>query len=277
MPADILPIVWTGILGLGITLYVMLDGFSLGVGILFGFAKTDEHRDLMMASVAPVWDGNQTWLVGGGMALFTAFPKAFNLLMGALYLPLMLMVIALIFRGVAFEFRFKAKDKRWWDRAFIGGSLLAAFCQGLILGTYVQGFTVVDGLIVSASLDFISPFSLFTGIAVVCAYALLGGCWLILKTEGQLQQWARRQASRLLLAILFAIFVVSLWTPLAIPAIAERWFSWPNIILLSPIPLWSLVVAAVFAWSLRRADSWEALPFFLLHQPLPAHPFRAGD
>lgn len=259
---ELLPLVWLIFLGLSITFYVLLDGFSLGIGILFRFAKTDHDRDLMMASVAPVWDGNQTWLVGGGMALFMAFPKAFHLLLSALYLPLMIMVIALVFRGVAFEFRFKAEDKTWWDRAFIGGSTVAAFCQGLVLGTLVMGFDYDGQQLQVNALDFISPFSLMTGVAVVCAYGLLGACWLIIKTEQGLQQWARQAGQWLLVPVTLAVLAVSLWTPLAVPEIHERWFSWPNIALLSPIPIWTAAAMALLLYGLRRPQRWEPLPFF---------------
>lgn len=258
---EILPLIWAGFIALGISLYVMLDGFSLGVGILFPFAKAGNERDLMMASVAPVWDGNQTWLVGGGAALFTAFPKAFNLLLSALYLPLMCMLIALVFRGVAFEFRFKAKRKTFWNRAFAGGSTVAAFCQGLVLGTYVQGFEYADGRLIMGSLDFISPFSLLTGVAVVLAYALLASCWLIMKLEGDMQQKAYRWARRLLGPVVFMIGAVSVITPFIIPHIAELWFSWPNIILLSPIPIWTLCLSAALYLLLRRGDGHEVAPF----------------
>lgn len=258
---DLLPLIWAAFIAAGITLYVLLDGFSLGVGILFPFARPGDPRDQMMASVAPVWDGNQTWLVGGGAALFAAFPKAFNLLLTALYLPLMIMLVALVFRGVAFEFRFKAKRKVFWNRAFIGGSTLAAFCQGLVLGTYVQGFEYDGQRLVVDALDFISPFSVTVGLGVVLAYALLGACWLILKLEGEMQTWAYEQARRLLPFVVFMVGVVSIWTPLLVPEIAERWFSFPNLLLLSPIPLWTLAMAGVLYWLLNKPEGHDALPF----------------
>ena len=258
---DILPLIWMVILSLAITLYVLLDGFSLGVGILFPWARKAHDRSLMMASVSPVWDGNQTWLVGGGSALFAAFPKAFNLLSSALYLPLMAMLLALVFRGVAFEFRFKAKRTEVWSVAFTVGSTIAAFSQGLILGTFVQGFEYDGTRLVVGTLGFVTPFSLMTGIGVVIAYALLGACWLIFKTEGDLQLWARQQALRLLPLVLLAIGLVSIWTPWAIPAIRERWFSWPNVILLSPIPVWTAVIALALYRLLLNRKSPDALPF----------------
>ena len=261
MSAELLPLFWTAALGLAVTLYVLLDGFSLGIGVLYPFAKDDDERDLMMASVVPVWDGNQTWLVGGGMALFTAFPKAFNLLMSVLYLPLILMVIALVFRGVAFEFRFKAKRKRVWDWAFTGGSTVAAFCQGLVLGTYIQGFNYDGRQLEIAAGGILSPFAIFTGLAVVCAYALLASCWLIMKTEGDLQDWARRSARRLMPVIVIGIAAVSLWTPYVLPHVAELWFSFPNFIVLSPIPLWTLVLILLMGWMLFRDRGREIGPF----------------
>lgn len=266
MDMNLLPLVWTAILGLSVTLYVLLDGFSLGAGILFPFARTEQRRDIVMASVAPVWDGNQTWLVGGGMALLTAFPKAFNLLFSAFYLPLSIMLLALVFRGVAFEFRFKAKQKAFWDRSFIGGSTVAAFCQGLILGGYVQGFDLVthengaESLILQAGSVF-SPFAIATGIAVCLAYALLGACWLVIKTEDDAQAWARTAAKRLLPLIGIAVLMVSLWTPYAEPAISERWFSMPNLLLFSPVPVWTAALFATLWWSLGQPQRWDGLPF----------------
>jgi cytochrome bd ubiquinol oxidase subunit II len=258
---SVLPSIWMAILCFNITLYVLLDGFSLGVGILFPWAHKEDDRSLMMASVAPVWDGNQTWLVGGGAALFAAFPKAFNLLGTVLYVPLMIMLLALVFRGVAFEFRFKAARPQVWSLAFTVGSTVAALCQGMILGTFVQGFQF-DGLqLLAGPLGFISPFSIVTGIGVVLAYALLGSSWLIYKSEGTLQKWARERARLLLPLVLLTIALVCLWTPIAIPEIRSRWFDWPNPILLSPIPIWTGVIAFVL-WRLLRSDKWhDALPF----------------
>lgn len=261
MNVELLPLIWAGFIAIGITLYVLLDGFSLGVGILFPFAREGGDRDLMMASVAPVWDGNQTWLVGGGAALFAAFPKAFNLLTTALYLPLMFMLLALVFRGVAFEFRFKARNQRFWNAAFIGGSTLAAFCQGLVLGTYVQGFEYDGTRLLIGDLGFLTPFSIIVGFGVVLAYALLGACWLILKTEGALQQRAYLWAKRLLLPVVIMVGVVSIWTPLLVPEIAALWFAMPNLILLSPIPIWTGVLVAVLYWLLTRQKGYDGLPF----------------
>lgn len=257
---DMLPLIWMLFLVAAIGFYVLLDGFSLGVGILFPFAEP-KHRATMMGSVSPVWDGNQTWLIGGGSALLTGFPKAFHLLCAALYLPLMFMLIALVFRGVAFEFYGKAKDKRLWTAAFIGGSTLVAFCQGLILGSYVLGFEYDGRRLVFGAWDFISPFSLLTGVGVVLAYALLGACWLILKTEGELRDWSIERARRLLPLVVLMVGLVSVWTPLAVPAISERWFAMPNLILLSPIPIWTLVMAFVLYRVLKTPPKQDGLPF----------------
>jgi cytochrome d ubiquinol oxidase subunit II len=222
---------------------VLLDGFSLGVGILFPFAADDEHRSVLMNSVAPVWDGNQTWLVFGGALLFGAFPAAFNQLLSALYLPLILMLVALVFRGTSFEFRAEATDKRPWNWAFALGSALAAFCQGWVLGTYVLGIGKPGSL---ASSYF---FPLLAGLAVPCAYTLLGCCWLIIKTDGAWNRAARHWSRRLLPVMAAFVALVSLWTPLAEQAIAQRWFSWPNLLFLSPVP----VLTAALGVSLYRA------------------------
>lgn len=253
-----LAIIWAGIIAFGITMYVLLDGFSLGIGILYLFNRDQRARDVMMGSVTPVWDGNQTWLVLGGALLFAGFPKAFNMLLTVLYMPLSLMLIALVLRGAAFEFRFKSKRPLAWDACFIGGSTVAAFCQGVVLGTFVQGFNLENGIL---SADVFSAFSVFTGLAVVVAYALLGACWLVIKSVKGLQNWAQDIAKKLLIAALVCIAVVSVWTPFAQPAIAERWFSYPNAILLAPIPFWSLVVAGLLYRSLQKRA--EFLPFML--------------
>jgi cytochrome bd ubiquinol oxidase subunit II len=260
-----LPLIWAGIIAFGVTMYVLLDGFSLGIGILFPFVKGADERDLMMGSVAPVWDGNQTWLVLGGTSLFAAFPEAFGLLLSILYLPLIVMVIALVFRGVAFEFRFKAeRHEIWrpiWDLSFIVGCLVAAVCQGMVLGAYVTGFSLQGREYTGEAMDWLTPFSLMTGVAVPCGYALLGACWLLIKTKGHLQAWARRAAVRLLVVMLGFIALVSLWTPLADAAIAERWFSWPNLLYLSPVPVLTAAVALTLYRTLRQGH--EYAPFVL--------------
>ncbi len=255
-----LTLAWAGIIVLAVVMYVLLDGFDLGVGILFPYAPGDQDRDLMMTSVAPIWDGNETWLVLGGAALFGAFPLAYAVILSGTYLPLLIMLIALILRGVAFEFRFKATTGRHlWDKAFHYGSLLATVAQGLVLGSFIQGFEVEGRSYAGGMLDWLTPFAVMTGIALVAGYALLGCCWLIWKTEDGLQDWAFRIARPLLLAVLAFVAVVSVWTPLREPAIAERWFGWPNLLYLSPVP----VVTALVAFGLWRAIGRrrERLPF----------------
>lgn len=240
-----LPLIWLVIIGFGIMMYVITDGFDLGIGILFPFIQDRQHRDTMVNTVAPVWDGNETWLVLGGAGLMAAFPKAYAILLSAFYVPAILMLVGLIWRGVSFEFRFKADDahKPFWDKAFMLGSLLATFSQGIILGAFIQGVEVVDGRSAAGIMDWLTPFSLFTGLGVVIAYALLGATWLILKTEGPLQADMIRVTRPITLALLAAIIVVSIWTPLGNAAIATRWFSLPNLWFFAPVPVLVFVAA----------------------------------
>jgi len=258
----ILPLVWAVVIAFGIFVYVLLDGFDLGLGVLFLAAPSHEARDRMMRSVAPVWDGNETWLVLGGAALFAAFPLAYAVILPALYLPLVLMLIGLILRGVAFEFRFKADSSRFlWDWAFAGGSLLATLMQGIALGAFIQGFAVADRRYAGGAFDWLTPFSVLTALALVAGYVLLGCGWLIMKTEGELLEWAHGQAKRALVAVVLFVLVVSLWTPLQNGEVATRWFSWPNIVMFSPVPIvTAAVVGALYrALQLRRVY----LPFLL--------------
>lgn len=239
------PVVWALLIGTAVALYIVLDGFDLGLGILFPFFPAESDRDQMMNSVAPFWDGNETWLILGGGGLWVAFPKAYAVIMPALYLPVIFMLLALIFRGVAFEFRWVAKPRhRKWDIAFAGGSTLAAFSQGVILGGLLQGITVVDGQFAGGPLDWLTPFALLCGFGVVAGYALLGATWLLMKTEGPVEERARRMAPALLLLLLVFVTGVSLWTPLAIERIAQRWFTLPNLYYLMPVPL----LTALLAW-----------------------------
>ncbi len=258
-----LPLLWALIIGFGVMMYVVMDGFDLGIGILYPFIPDKEDRDVAMNTVAPVWDGNETWLVLGGAGLLAAFPIVYSVVLTALYIPLILMLLGLIFRGIAFEFRFKAKDRERhvWDKAFIGGSMTATFFQGVTLGAYVSGLPVENGAYQGGPLDWIAPFPLFTGVGLLIAYALLGSTWLIMKTEGALQ--ARMfQLTRPLLGILLAtIGIVSIWTPLRDPAIAERWFSFPNVIWFSPVPLLVLGTVALMYWALARGR--QVAPFLL--------------
>lgn len=258
-----LSLIWAVIIAFGVMMYVVMDGFDLGIGILFPLVRDDGERDVMMNTVAPVWDGNETWLVLGGAALFGAFPLAYAVVLSALYLPLILMLLGLIFRGVAFEFRFKAKaaKRHIWDKAFIGGSLTATFFQGVALGAYIDGFEVVDRAYAGGALDWLTPFSLFCGLALIAAYALLGCTWLIMKTEGRLQRQMHDLARPLVFVLLAVTGVVSLWTPLAHAEIAARWFSLPNLFWFMPVP----VLVLVCTWALLRAVQRNAnyAPFLL--------------
>ena len=240
--------VWTLILGAGIFFYVLLDGFDLGVGMLYNFMPDTRSRNLVMNAIAPVWDGNETWLVLGGVALLAAFPLAFAILIPALYFPILVMLLALVFRGVAFEFRFRdAEHKTFWDHGFFFGSLIATLAQGMMLGAFIQGFNVEGRAYAGGPLDFLTPFSVLTGIALVFGYGLLGAGWLVLKTENDVQARARRYGRVCLVAVVIAIVVVSLWTPVMSDAVFSRWFSWPNILILSPVPIATAVVA-VATW-----------------------------
>ncbi|UZD94644.1 cytochrome d ubiquinol oxidase subunit II [Pseudomonas corrugata] len=258
-----LPLIWAVVIIFGIMMYVIMDGFDLGIGILFPFIKGERDRDVMMNTVAPVWDGNETWLVLGGAGLFGAFPLAYSVVLSALYLPLILMLIGLIFRGVAFEFRFKAKaEKRHlWDKAFIGGSLTATFFQGVALGAFIDGFQVVNRQFAGGSLDWFTPFTMFCGLALIAAYALLGCTWLIMKTEGKLQQQMHDLARPLAFVVLAVIGIVSLWTPLAHADIAARWFTLPNLFWFLPVPV--LVLVTMYGLFRAVARNAHYTPFIL--------------
>jgi cytochrome d ubiquinol oxidase subunit II len=256
---QVLPVVLAAILGLAVVLYVVLDGFDLGIGILFPFYPSEAERDQVMNSVAPFWDGNETWLVLGGVTLWAAFPKAFSVILPAMYLPVLVLLLALIFRGVAFEFRWVAKPShRAWDLAFAGGSILGAFAQGLILGGIVQEIEVRDGQFAGRPLDWLTPFSVMCGLAVTSGYALLGATWLMLKTTGQVEQRARALGPWLLATLLAFIAVVSIWTPLQFPRIFERWFSLPNVLFLLQVPVATAIFAALCWRGMRRGT---LLPF----------------
>jgi cytochrome d ubiquinol oxidase subunit II len=258
-----LPVIWALIIAFGLMMYVVMDGFDLGIGILFPFVGDRVDRDTMVNTVAPVWDGNETWLVLGGAALMGAFPLAYSILLSALYLPLFFMLVGLILRGVAFEFRFKADEahRPLWDRAFAFGSYLATFSQGVALGAFINGFNLSGTTYSGGSLDWLTPFSLFTGVALIAAYAMLGSTWLIMKTEGELQHRFKSITRPIVLAVLATITVVSLWTPAAHPEVAARWFSFPNIILFSPVPV--LVVITTFAIQHIIKGETHAAPFGL--------------
>jgi cytochrome d ubiquinol oxidase subunit II len=256
-----LPVIWAALLGTAVAMYVILDGFDLGTGILFPFAKTERERDQMMNSIAPFWDGNETWLVLGGGGLWVAFPQAYAVIMPALYLPVIVMLLGLIFRGVAFEFRWVAlTSKKYWNFAFAGGSTLAAFCQGLILAGLLEGIKVENGVFAGGSFDWATPFAVLCGLGMITGYALLGATWLVMKTDGAVAERARAQAKLLLLAVLTFMAVVSVWTPLAFERIAARWFSTPNIYFLWPVPLVTALVALMI-W--RWLEEGREIPPFL--------------
>jgi cytochrome bd ubiquinol oxidase subunit II len=258
-----LPLVWLVIIVFGLMMYVILDGFDLGIGILLPFVPDRADRDTMVNTVAPVWDGNETWLVLGGAALLAAFPLVYSVALSALYLPIILMLAGLICRGVAFEFRFKADEahRPFWDKAFAAGSYIATFCQGVVLGAFINGFKVADGAYSGGALDWLSPFSLFTGLGLLVAYALLGSTWLVMKTEDGLQGRMKRIARRVAMILLLVIAGVSLWTPLLHAEIAERWFAFPNIVFFAPVPLLVLLASWALLRMLKR-DS-HAAPFVL--------------
>jgi len=255
-----LPLVWAALIGTAVALYVILDGFDLGLGILFQFEPKENCRDLMLNSVAPFWDGNETWLVLGGGGLLVAFPLAYAVIMPGLYLPILIMLLGLVFRGVAFEFRWAAKPSHeFWDNAFSWGSIVATFMQGVVLGGYLQGIEVKDKAFAGGSLDWFAPFPLFTGVALLGGYALLGSTWLIMKIDGPLAQDARGWAKKLLPAVLVIMAIISLWTPLAFERIADRWFAWPNVLYLSPVP----IATAITAWACWHGLNTrrEVMPF----------------
>ncbi len=256
-----LPFVWAAIIALAVLIYTLLDGFDLGVGILFPFARNAEDRGRMMGAIAPVWDGNETWLVLGGGGLLAVFPLAYAVIFSALYAPIMIMLLALIFRGVAFEFRWQgARAAAIWDRAFALGSLVAAFAQGVTLGALVQGVPVEGRAYAGGWWDWLTPFSLFTGAALVVGYALQGAGWLILKTDARVQNLAYDLARLLAPAFLFAIAVVSLWTPLLDDDYAAKWLSWPRIAYVAVVPALVAFAGVVLLRGVWRER--EASPFF---------------
>lgn len=242
-------------------LYVVMDGFDLGLAMLFP-AMRRQDRDVMVNSIAPVWDGNETWLVLGGGAVMAGFPKAYAVLMPALYVPIILMLLGLVFRGVAFEFRARSTGRgHWWDWAFFSGSVVAAAMQGIALGAVLQGVSVQDGAYAGGWFDWLTPFTLLTGAGVIVAYLLLGAGWLILKTEGHLRDDAYRMARPLLFAVLAAIVAVSLATPFLHGEYWRRWFTWPTVALAAPVPLLvGLVALALIRALAARRDRW---PFIL--------------
>jgi cytochrome d ubiquinol oxidase subunit II len=255
-----LPLVWAGLIAFAVLAYVVLDGFDLGVGILFPFVDGEPHRDQMMNSVAPVWDGNETWLVLGGGGLFAAFPLAYAIIMPALYAPVIVLLLALVFRGVAFEFRWKTRRGKFlWDWAFAGGSTAAAFAQGVALGALVQGIPVAGRAYAGGWWDWLTPFSVVTGVAVVVGYALLGATWLVWKTTGHVQERAYQFAWRAGTATLALIVLVSTWTPFLDAEFMRRWFAWPQLLFVAPVPAFVAGAAWVLLHGLRERH--ERRPF----------------
>jgi cytochrome d ubiquinol oxidase subunit II len=264
-----LSLIWAVVIAFAVFLYVILDGFDLGVGILFPFAKDTHERDQMQSAIAPVWDGNETWLVLGGGGLFAAFPKAYAALMPAVYIPVILMLLALIFRGVAFEFRHhgRKRGKAFWTAAFAGGSMVAAFSQGLVLGAFVQGVDIRDGAFAGGPFDWLTPFSILVGAAVVAGYALLGAAWLVFKTGGELFERSRRQLRMLAIVTALAMAGVSLATLNVDPRVTQRWgltmtnVEWGAFLKLAPLPV---IAGGLCVWLWRGADGRHHLRPYLL-------------
>ena len=257
-----LTLIWAFIIVLAVFIYVVLDGFDLGIGILFRRFPVGPDRDTAMNSIAPVWDGNETWLVMGGGGLLAAFPLAYGLIFSALYAPIIAMLLALVFRGVAFEFRWRDPAHRGlWDMAFSGGSLLAALSQGVVLGALLQGVAVQDRAYAGGWWDWLTPFTLITGVSVAVAYALLGATWLVMKTEGRLQQQARGMARWLGAATLAAVAAVSLATPFLSAAYFDKWLQWPGLLAVAPVPVFVALASVMFVRSLKAGH--EVAPFML--------------
>jgi len=264
-----LTLVWAFIIALAVFIYVVLDGFDLGIGILFSTFEVGRDRDTAMNSIAPVWDGNETWLVMGGGGLLAAFPLAYGLILSAMYVPIIAMLLALVFRGVAFEFRWRDPAHRsFWDVAFTGGSLLAALSQGVILGALLQGVVVSGRAYAGGWWDWLTPFSLLTGISVVVAYALLGSTWLVMKAEDTLQRHARAMACWLGGASLAAIVAVSIATLFLSADYFRNWLHWPNVLWVAPVPILVALLSVAFVRSLQvghdRAPFLLTLGIFLL-------------
>jgi len=259
-----LPTIWAGLLALAVLIYVILDGFDLGIGILYPLLKKGSDRSRAMNTVAPVWDGNETWLVLGGGGLLAAFPLAYSVVMSALYVPILTMLLGLILRGVSFEFRWRdPKHEKIWDMGFFGGSILATFCQGIVLGAFVQGIDVEGRAYAGGWFDWLTPFSLFTGLSLVFGYAFLGAMWLIMKTDGDLRERLYQLSLPLMAMVFLLTGIVSLWTPFLSPDIYARWFKMPNLLYLSPVP----ILAALLAWrlyvNLKRQNDYRPFPLAL--------------
>ncbi|MGV0761534.1 cytochrome d ubiquinol oxidase subunit II [Tistrella mobilis] len=257
-----LPTIWAFVIAFAVFAYVVMDGFDLGLGILFPAFAPGPHRDRVMNSVAPVWDGNETWLVLGGGGLMAAFPLAYAIILPALYAPIIAMLLALIFRGVAFEFRWRdARHRRAWDLAFTAGSIVATLAQGITLGALLQGIAVEGRSYAGGWWDWLTPFSLLVGVSLVIGYALLGATWLVMKTDGVLQLQCRSLAVRLGIATLVCMAAVSAATPFLSGAYYEAWFAWPRVLFTAQVPLLVLICAAAFFHGLRRDHDYT--PFLM--------------
>ena len=261
MPFD-LPMFFAFIIAFAILAYVVMDGFDLGIGILFPFLPVGRERDSAMNSVAPVWDGNETWLVMGGGGLLAAFPLAYGMILSALYAPIIAMLLALVFRGVAFEFRWRDPRHRvLWDVAFSGGSVVATVAQGITLGALLQGIAVQNRTYAGGWFDWLTPFSLLVGVSLLCGYALLGSTWLVMKSEGSLQERCYRLAFRLGIATIVAMAAVSAATPFLRDAYWMRWFAWPQVLFTAQVPVLVAIVTFVLFWSLKRGRHYT--PFLM--------------
>jgi cytochrome d ubiquinol oxidase subunit II len=256
-----LPMIFAALAAFCVVVYVLADGFDLGVGILFLLAPRSADRDLMMASIEPVWDGNETWLVMGGTLLLAAFPAGYYVLLPAFYLPIMFMLFALIFRGIAFAFRLQSGQFRWiWDVAFAAGSVLATLCQGMVLGGLINGVEMRAGMFSGSALDAFSLLGLLCGAGLVGGYALLGAGWLIWKTDGPTQVFAREVAHAALILTAIMLVLVSGWSALSVPEVAARWFAWPNLAALAPVPLITAGLLAAIWRRLWTGRDWEIFP-----------------
>ncbi|GJD64390.1 cytochrome d ubiquinol oxidase subunit II [Methylobacterium frigidaeris] len=257
-----LPTLWAFIIAFAVFAYVVMDGFDLGIGLLFPFFRPGPERDSAMNSVAPVWDGNETWLVLGGGGLMAAFPLAYAIILPALYAPLIAMVLALVLRGVAFEFRWRdPAHRRYWDLAFTTGSMVATLAQGITLGALLQGIVVEGRSYAGGWWDWLTPFSLLVGASLVVGYALLGATWLIMKSEGPLQEHSYRLARPLAIGLILCIGSVSAVTPLLSGAYYTRWFAWPQVLFTAQVPLLVCICAALLLLALSRGR--ERWPFLL--------------
>jgi cytochrome bd ubiquinol oxidase subunit II len=255
---------WVVLVGVVVILYVILDGFSLGVGILFPFARSEKERDTMMNSIAPVWDANQTWIVFGGAALFSVFPMIYTVLFSALYIPLFTFLFGLIFRGVAFEFRATSPHVTAWNRSFWIGSLVAAFAQGLTLAAFITGIKTENGVFAGGAFDWLTPFNILVGLALIAGYALLGACYLIFKTTGPIQQRAFRQAWMAAWAVAVFMFIVSVWTPSQTPDIVARWWTPPRIYFVWWFPIMGTIGFIMLLKSIQQRKEYRPFIYSLV-------------